>query len=140
VACRVRVRIRHGNSIVETSALVNSGFESDAPDIVVPVEVAKRLGLWPPRKARAVVLETGGGETAAIYSESAVELELVLGDRELKRVTANVIIDPYIREVALSDYVSSLLGIMLIDIKRGLWRLTDDPPTTVRMSAPLEEW
>lgn len=47
MVCRVRIRIRHNNNIVETSALVNSGFENDAPDIVIPIEVTKRLGLWP---------------------------------------------------------------------------------------------
>jgi len=40
-----RVRIKHNNNVVETSALVNSDFESDAPDIIIPIEVAKRLGL-----------------------------------------------------------------------------------------------
>jgi len=140
MVCRVRVRIRHNNNIVETSALVNSGFESDAPDIVIPIEVAKRLGLWPPKEAHTIVLETGGGETTTIYSESVVELELILSDREPKKIIANVIINPYVHEVILSDYVSSLFGIMLIDIKKGFWRLLDDPPTTIRTSTSLEEW
>lgn len=140
MVCRVRIRIRHNNNVVETSALVNSGFESDAPDIVIPIEIAKRLGLWPPKEAHTIVLETGGGETTTIYSESVVELELILSDREPKKIIANVIINPYIHEVILSDYVSSLFGIMLIDIKKGLWRLIDDPPTTIRTSTSLEEW
>jgi len=50
MACRVRVRLIKGDKAVQTSALVNSDFETDAPDIVIPVELAKRLSLWPPRK------------------------------------------------------------------------------------------
>jgi hypothetical protein len=41
----VRVRLRRGSRSVETSALVNSGLESGEPDVVVPVEVARALGL-----------------------------------------------------------------------------------------------
>jgi hypothetical protein len=47
VACRVRIRLSTDKA-VETSALVNSGFESDDPDVVIPVELARRLNLWPP--------------------------------------------------------------------------------------------
>jgi hypothetical protein len=37
VACRVRIRLSVGNRVFEGKALLNSGFESDAPDIIVPV-------------------------------------------------------------------------------------------------------
>ena len=46
----MRIRLKHSEKSVETSALVSSGFESDAPDTVIPVEVAKRLNLWPLKK------------------------------------------------------------------------------------------
>ena len=45
-----------------------------------------------------------------------------------------MIVDPYIDEIAISDYVASELGVILIDLKKGLWGLTDDPPETVRRS------
>ena len=40
---RVKVILRAGDTSIETSALLNSGFETDAPDIAVPTELAKRL-------------------------------------------------------------------------------------------------
>lgn len=43
--CRVRVRLRVGDRVFEGRALLNSGFETDASDIVIPVDVAKELGL-----------------------------------------------------------------------------------------------
>lgn len=140
MGCRVRVRIRHRDRVVETSALVNSGFETDAPDIVIPLELAKRLGLWPPRELSYTVLETGGGEVSVVYVEAAAELELVLPDRESRKYSVNVIINPHIHEVVLSDYVSTLLGIVLLNIKKGLWRLEDDPVGVVRGSEEAEEW
>jgi hypothetical protein len=49
-------------------------------------------------------------------------------------VNVNVIVNPYIDEVAISDYVASELELMLLDFKKGLWRLADDPPQTLRKS------
>jgi len=129
VACRIRVRIN-----IETTALVNSGFETDTPDIVVPLTIAEKLNLWPPKSSVSAVLNTGG-EVITPYYENCGELELVLEDREPKRIRVNIVVNPYVDEVALSDYVSSELGIVLLDIKRGLWRLTDDPVNKVRESA-----
>lgn len=135
----VRIRLKHNEKSVETSALVNSGFETDAPDIVIPVEVAKRLNLWPPKEVSFAIVDTGG-EISTPYYESIVELELILPDKKTKKEIVNVIINPHIHEVLLSDYVSSILGIILLNIKKGLWRLSDDPIDTIRKSTELEEW
>jgi len=135
MACRVKVKLRRGNRVIETIALLNSGFESDAPDIVVPINIAEKLSLWPPRNSSTVVLETGGGDTTNPYYHQCVELELVLDDREPKKLLVNVIVNPYVDEVALSDYVAGELGIVLLDFKEGLWRLRDDPSDKVRRSA-----
>jgi hypothetical protein len=45
VVCRVRVRIRVRDRVYEGKALLNSGFEADSPDIIVPVHVARDLKL-----------------------------------------------------------------------------------------------
>jgi len=140
VACRVRVRLRRDYKTIETSAVLNSGFETDSPDIIIPVELAKRLGLWPPEEESSILLETGGGEVSLTYHISALELELILGDREPKKTVVNVLINPYVHEVLISDYVSSILGIILLDFKRGLWRLSDDPADKIRESVEMEEW
>jgi hypothetical protein len=134
VACRVKVRLKVGGRVFEGAAILNSGFETDSPDIAIPVHVARELGLWPPTTRTLAALETGGGDVLLPYYESCATLELVLPDREPKAVRVNVIVDPHIDEVAISDYVASELGVMLIDFKKGLWRLADDPPETVRRS------
>jgi len=140
MACRVRIRLKKEDKNIETSAILNSGFETDSPDIIIPVEIAKKLGLWPFKEESAMLLETGGGEVSLPYFISAVELELILGDREPKKTIVNVLVNPYIHEVLISDYVSSILGIILLDFKRGLWRLSDDPINKIRESVEIEEW
>ncbi len=135
MACRVRVEIKRGDRRVEAVALVNSGFETDEPDIVIPVNVARNLGLWPPSGSDVAMLDTGGGETVNPYYRECANLRLLLEDREAPVVRVNVIVNPYVDEVVISDYVSSVLGIVLLDLREGLWRLRDDPPGTVRRSA-----
>ncbi|MGC8933336.1 MAG: hypothetical protein ACP5KE_09270 [Candidatus Methanodesulfokora sp.] len=52
MVCRIKVKIRTDDKEVEGKALLSSGFESDSPDIVVPVDVAEALGLWPREQAK----------------------------------------------------------------------------------------
>ncbi len=42
---RVRLRIGIGDSSVITSALINSGFESDEPELIIPPSLAEVLGI-----------------------------------------------------------------------------------------------
>jgi len=47
---RVRVRIKYGDAALDLVALVNTGYETDVPEILVPVSVAEKLeyiqGCW----------------------------------------------------------------------------------------------
>jgi hypothetical protein len=75
MVCRVKVMIRTEEGVVETSALLNSGFESDEPDIVIPVSVAEKLHLWPPRSTMSTLLETdGGAEKLLLFSVSLLTI------------------------------------------------------------------
>lgn len=132
MAIRIRVRLRGERGEVEAAALVNSGFETDTPDIVAPLALARRLGLWPMAKGELVELETGGGEAIAFMVRDAVTLESV--DRPDKAVRVNVIITGHVREVLISDYVAGELGIVALDFRRGLWRFSDED--VVRRSEP----
>ncbi len=74
MVCRVKVTIRIEDDVIETSALLNSVFESDQLDIVIPVSIAEKLHLWPPRSTMGTLLETGGGEIITPYYISVGEL------------------------------------------------------------------
>jgi len=58
MAARVRVRLSRWKRRVETSALLNSGFETDSSDVVVPAGVAKTLGVWSPKAGALISIET----------------------------------------------------------------------------------
>jgi len=80
-----------------------------------------------------VSIETGGEITLPYYT-SCCKLELVLPDRHSKVIDVNIIVNPHIDEILISDYVASEFGITLLDLRRGLWRLSDDPPNIIRYS------
>ena len=72
LTCRVKVRLITKDRVVEEVALVNSGFEADSPDIVVPLSTAKELGLWPPKTSTIATIETGGEITLPYYTSFRV--------------------------------------------------------------------
>ncbi len=141
MAVRVRVRIcmKSSGRCVETSALVNSGYETSHPEILVPRRLAEHLlvPLTPP-KARTMVYETPFGFHHLTLVEKEATVELVSVGAKADNV--DVAISELEREVLLSDTLSSALGIQLIDIGAGLWRHRDDPPDRLRRSASPEYW
>jgi hypothetical protein len=63
VRLRIEVRRRDLNEGVMLTALVNTGFTSEEPDILMPSNVAKTLGLWPqPDGSLSIIFTTAGGE------------------------------------------------------------------------------
>jgi hypothetical protein len=66
---RVRIKIKSGKNEIETSGLVNTGFEAATPDIVLLLEAVKTLGLWPPSRAKIITVEIGSGEVELFYIE-----------------------------------------------------------------------
>ena len=47
---RVRVKITHKNKEIVTTALLNSGFGTSVPKVLIPLKLAQMLELYPPRK------------------------------------------------------------------------------------------
>ena len=43
----VRVKLKTGKGQVVTSALANTGFETEEPEVVLPLKVAELLGIYP---------------------------------------------------------------------------------------------
>lgn len=62
VRVRLRVEITDGKSL-EATALVNTGFETQKPQLLLPVKAAEKLNLWPnlPSEARVEIYDTAGG-------------------------------------------------------------------------------
>ncbi|MCC6062726.1 MAG: hypothetical protein LM581_07190, partial [Desulfurococcales archaeon] len=84
MAVRVRIRIkpRSGGKIEEIVALVNSGFETEKPQILMPIPLARRLDLWPPPPDSYLVeLGTAGGPVRNYLVPDALDVYIVAQDR-----------------------------------------------------------
>jgi len=126
LAVRVRLRVRGRTGQAELPALVNSGFEADEPQLILPVEVAQELGLLGEARMLEAFEVAGGGRALGYRITRPVEVELVLEDREPIRVEALVTVMPGEEEAVMSDFLSSELGIVILDARRGLWCLRDE--------------
>ena len=47
VRVRLEMKSRCTERTLEVIALLNSGFETETPQLLVPIAVAEKLGLWP---------------------------------------------------------------------------------------------
>lgn len=123
-------------------ALVNTGYEADAPELICPAALAARLGCWPSPgpEARWTTYETAGGEIQVCRIPRILSLQVVLPDRETRALPADLVVSPSQDESLISDALTSDLAIDPLDPRRGRWRLRDDPPGTLRESEPRELW
>jgi len=136
---RVRVKLLAEGREVETAALASSGFESSEPDICVPLGLARRLGLWPPARFESEEAVTAGGEVPLLRLPVEAEVQLVAGG-EVKSRSPCIIVNPYVDEVLLSDYLIDELGIVPVSFRRGLWRHRSDPEGVARESEEPQYW
>lgn len=137
MAVRVKIRVKslNSNNEVEVVALVNTGFETEKPQLLIPISLAKQLGLWPPPLDTYIVeLFTAGGPVRNYLVLNALEIRLVTEDRVRGPVVCDAIISHIEEEVVINDKLGEELGIVIIGTGSGKWRLIDDPPNTIRYS------
>jgi len=96
VRVRLRIRTVDGRS-AECVATLSSGFAAPTPQLIVPVDVAERLGLKP-EEAVVVELETTGGPAKALFYPRKAFVKVVAGDAESKGVLVDIIALPTVRE------------------------------------------
>ena len=128
MAVRVRLRIRSLRSSVEvvSSALVNSGFEAETPQLLIPRRLAVELGLWPPPDdAYLIEVGTAGGPVRNYLVPGAAEVSVEAGDRSVGPVKCDVMISSLEQEVLISDRLGGELNIVILDL-RGKWRFSDE--------------
>jgi hypothetical protein len=138
LAVRVRVRIESQKGKVETSALVNSGFETDAPHVIVPLRLAEKLGFERGGLKGEEYLGAGGMVVTLYPLQKSLQLSVVTDDKIQGPVLADASLSPGEREVILSDAASSALKISIDDLKEGIWRFSDE--SRQRRSVEKEEW
>ncbi|MEM1690661.1 MAG: hypothetical protein QXF05_03780 [Thermofilaceae archaeon] len=120
-------------------AVANAGYESEGPEVVIPVRVAERLGLWPklPEGMEVQAYEVAGGLKVRSYViEDCLEVQVVAGDAASDPVRAVVMEGE--SEILLSDASISAHRIVIEDPKRGLWRFRGEEK--LRRSESPEYW
>lgn len=127
---RVKVEVRRAGSdrAVSVAALLNSGFESEVPELLIPGALACELGLLPdlPPDARTEEYVAIGGKVLLHRIERAVTVEVDAAGREEKPIECAVLISPIEREAILNDAAISKLGLDIADPRGGRWRFTDE--------------
>lgn len=139
MAVRVKLRIvsRSGAEAV-TSALVNSGFEAETPQLLIPRTLASILNLWPPPpEAQLVEVGTAGGPVRNYLVPRALLVYVNTEDRTVGPVECDVMISLLEHEVLISDRLGGELGIVILDL-RGKWRFSDEDK--VRLTEPPQYW
>jgi len=143
MAVRVRLRLRSKTSqeTIETSALVNSGFEAESPQLLILIPLARQLSLYPPPPTSSVIeVGTAGGPVRVFLVREALQAWVVTGDREVGPKLVDVMISPTEEEVLISDVLAEEFGIVLLAIGSGKWRFIDDPLDKVRYSEKPQYW
>jgi len=121
---RVKVRVRYRDASLDLVALVNTGYETDAPEILVPMSVAERLGLLPKLPSGAVIemYKTASG-LMRVYRVGGGHVSLLAGGAEERGVETYIVISEHTDEPLISDQLASEIGIAIEDPAKGLWRL-----------------
>lgn len=139
---RVKIRVEFKNSIVDATALANSGFETDSPQLLVPYAflIKNNINLELLGKPKTVEYDTAGGPVTMYVYPEACSVTAVEEDRVSKNIRSDLAISPIEKEVLMSDALIEELEIIILSPRKGLWRFVDDPLQKVRHSHKPEYW
>ncbi len=140
VRVRLKLKSRISGEVVETVALVNTGFETESPQLLTPLALAGRLGLHPPPTATVAELGTAGDPARMFIVRGALEVWVVTGDRSVDPRVADALISGVEEEVLINDKLVEELGIVVVAAGSGKWRFIDDPVDKVRITEKPQYW
>ena len=134
----VRLKIKTDDKEITVPAIANAGFESDRPEIIIPREVARNLGLSPKKLSAEATIEeyrgAGGKKFKAYTLKSTAKAWVVTEDREVGPVDVVLTVVYGERDVLLSDRAIDALNIVLLKPGAGIWKFSDEPPEKTRES------
>jgi len=137
VAIRLRIRLVREGKSVDVVALINSGYETREPEVLLPVAIAIQLSIYPRLPEGAIVKEyklADGSITKLIKVSRAVQIYVVEEDRVVGPVEASLVIAEKAEEVLISDKLAGKLGIVALDFGEGLWCFRDEIGRVTRKS------
>ena len=101
LAVRLRIKIRIGNKNIDEVALLNSGYETDTPQLLIPIDTARKLGLWPPPShSKEYIYETAGGPLRVWLIPNAGHISIVTEDESSKEILSDIVISPLLMKLS----------------------------------------
>jgi len=138
---RLRLRVRGREGFVDASALVNTGFETETPQLLLPLRLGSVLGLWPPPpEAQLLEFGTAGGSVRNYVVPNSLEVWVLGGDRVVGPVISDAVISNVELEASINDKLAGALGIMILNPATGEWRFRDDDASVIRRSESPRYW
>ncbi len=134
MAVRLKIEVSVDGKNVTVVALLNSGYEAPTPQLLIPIDIADELGLWPPEEGLEVTLDTAGGPLKAWYYPRKAYVKVIAGDVESKNVLSDIVVSPLADEPLINDMLAEELEIAVESFGRGLWRFRWEPKERLRKS------
>ena len=134
MAVRLKPRIKVGEKSVVAVSLLNSGYEAPTPQLLIPIDLAKKLDLWPPHRASEVILDTAGGPLRAWIFPEAAKISVLSEGTESREASADIIVSPLADEPLINDKLADELEIAVESFGKGLWRFSWEPKEKLRKS------
>ncbi|MEM1537754.1 MAG: hypothetical protein QXK12_08580 [Candidatus Nezhaarchaeales archaeon] len=131
---RLKLRIEVNGKSVEEVSLLNSGYEAPTPQLLIPVKVAEKLGLWPPIHAFEVTLDTAGGPLKAWLYAGIAKVNIMAEDVEPRKASTDIVVSLLADEPLINDKLADALEIAVEAFGRGLWRFRWEPKEKLRES------
>jgi hypothetical protein len=119
LAVRLKLRVSVGSRSVEAAALLNSGYEAPSPHLLIPIGMARQLGLWPPEGALEAEFDTAGGVLKAWLYPRTGKVKIITDGEESREVDADIVVSPLADEPLISDALAEELEIAVESFGRG---------------------
>jgi hypothetical protein len=134
VIVALRLRLVKGGRSVEVIALVNSGYETREPEILVPASIATQLSLSSDEPGTLVkeYKLADGSTTRLLRIPRAVLVYAVEEDRVVGPVKASLVVAEKADEALISDKLAGKLGVVILDLGEGVWCFKDEVGRVVR--------
>ena len=141
MALRVRLKVRGREGFVDANALVNTGFETETPQLLLPLRLASALGLWPPLpEAQLLEFGTAGGPVRNYVVPNSLEVWVLGGDRVVGPIVSDAVISNVELEALINDKLAGALGIVILNPATGEWKFRDDDASVIRRSESPRYW
>jgi len=116
---KVRLERTDGSGSVELVALANSGFTGSEPEVLVPLRIAKALGLHKLEPEPQVKLTGDGREVELLRYGRSVRAYVVTEDRVEGPVVASAMTSRRARYALLNDKLLGAFKVVLLDFAEG---------------------